>query len=166
MRRWRILSNAMQSLSASGWSIGSGGPTPPSNEMRGYEDACPGAADRIISLAEREANHRHQMDRGEADHSHQMDKDRLSLQGKLASRGQLIVGAVFLVMVAGGALLIHAGDSVSGLILVLTPFAGVLAKLLWPVEHDAESKKTPKKPEKKSKKRKAAGGEPEAAEAE
>lgn len=39
------------------------GPLPSSEEMQGYEQAHPGAADRILSMAEGEANHRRKMER-------------------------------------------------------------------------------------------------------
>lgn len=38
---------------------GFSGPLPPSEQFRRYEEVCPGAADRILGLAEREAEHRH-----------------------------------------------------------------------------------------------------------
>jgi uncharacterized membrane protein len=51
------------------------GPLPPSNEFAGYDKSLPGAAERILSLAEREAEHRHA-------------KENNAL--KLSRRGQLI----------------------------------------------------------------------------
>jgi len=36
------------------------GPLPPANQFAEYERALPGAADRILALAEKEAEHRHQ----------------------------------------------------------------------------------------------------------
>jgi uncharacterized membrane protein len=36
------------------------GPLPPANQFVEYERALPGAADRILALAEKEAEHRHQ----------------------------------------------------------------------------------------------------------
>jgi uncharacterized membrane protein len=37
------------------------GPLPTSSEFAGYDKALPGAADRILSLAEQEASHRHKV---------------------------------------------------------------------------------------------------------
>ena len=34
------------------------GPLPPSNEFGGYEQALPGAANRILAMAEQESDHR------------------------------------------------------------------------------------------------------------
>jgi uncharacterized membrane protein len=36
------------------------GPLPPANQFAEYEHTLPGAADRILALAEKEAEHRHQ----------------------------------------------------------------------------------------------------------
>ena len=36
------------------------GPLPPANQFAEYERTLPGAADRILALAEKEAEHRHQ----------------------------------------------------------------------------------------------------------
>ena len=38
------------------------GPLPHPEILAGYEDIVPGAADRILKMAEKEANHRHQID--------------------------------------------------------------------------------------------------------
>lgn len=42
-----------------GWA----GPYPPPDLLRGYEDVLPGSADRIISMAERQQEHRHSLER-------------------------------------------------------------------------------------------------------
>lgn len=39
------------------------GPIPPPNIIKGYEDILPGAAERIISMAERQSAHRQEMER-------------------------------------------------------------------------------------------------------
>ncbi|MBO5145317.1 MAG: DUF2335 domain-containing protein [Lachnospiraceae bacterium] len=39
------------------------GPIPPPNILSGYEELLPGAADRILSMAERQTQHRHSMEK-------------------------------------------------------------------------------------------------------
>lgn len=39
------------------------GPIPPPNIIRGYEEVLPGAADRIISMAEKQSQHRQHMEK-------------------------------------------------------------------------------------------------------
>lgn len=38
--------------------VGFGGPLPPAEEFARYEQVCPGAADRIIAMAENQSRHR------------------------------------------------------------------------------------------------------------
>jgi uncharacterized membrane protein len=64
------------------------GPLPPSTEFAGYDKALPGAAERILTLAEKEVEHRHKKE------------DNLI---KISNRGQIFgflvaimsIGAVF-----------------------------------------------------------------------
>jgi uncharacterized membrane protein len=64
------------------------GPLPNPRILAGYEDVQAGFAERIMAMAEREQEHRHQMDRKDLDQSY-----------GLASRGQ-IFGLVALVIMA------------------------------------------------------------------
>jgi uncharacterized membrane protein len=41
------------------------GPLPTSREFKGYEQVLPGAADRIIAIAEKESEYRHDIERKE-----------------------------------------------------------------------------------------------------
>jgi len=45
------------------------GPLPTSKELSGYEQALPGAADRILAMAEKENEHRHQNEDKIVNHS-------------------------------------------------------------------------------------------------
>jgi uncharacterized membrane protein len=45
------------------------GPLPPAKEFRDYEQALPGAADRILTMAETQAEHRRKNDNKLLDHS-------------------------------------------------------------------------------------------------
>jgi len=45
------------------------GPLPPSKEFSGYEQALPGAANRILALTEQEAEHRRQNEKEIVQHS-------------------------------------------------------------------------------------------------
>ena len=48
---------------ATGWA----GPYPPPDILRGYEDVLPGSANRIISMAERQQAHRHDLEKAAVD---------------------------------------------------------------------------------------------------
>ena len=50
-------------ISASKHSVTYIAPIPTASELKGYEQVCKGAADRIISMAERQAEHRQHMEK-------------------------------------------------------------------------------------------------------
>lgn len=88
------------------------GPLPPADALEKYERVSPGAAKRIIAMAERESNHRHELERTLVDNEY-----------KQASRGQncaATLGALAIVLgtIAGilGAQL--AGSVIGGLVVV------------------------------------------------
>jgi uncharacterized membrane protein len=62
------------------------GPLPTSEEFQGYDQALPGAADRILAIAEKESEHRHGI-----------EKDELKIKG----RGQIF--AFFISIISLGA---------------------------------------------------------------
>lgn len=82
------------------------GPLPPPDVLHGYEQVLPGAAERIVAMAEREQGHRHQVE------------DRV-----VKSEGRLgVVGLVFALLIALAVLgasvwLIRSGNSVEGTVL-------------------------------------------------
>ena len=45
------------------------GPLPPANEFASYDQALPGAAERILTIAEKEVEHRHKNETKIVDHS-------------------------------------------------------------------------------------------------
>lgn len=62
------------------------GPIPAPDDLMRYEQITPGLADRIMSMAENEAEHRQQQER-----------ELLSVNGKLANRQQneVVIGQIF-----------------------------------------------------------------------
>ena len=85
---------------------------PPADELEKYERVSPGAAERIIAMAERESSHRHELEKSLIDNEY-----------KQASKGQncaVIIGALAIICgtIAGilGAQL--AGSVIGGLVVV------------------------------------------------
>lgn len=61
-------SDNRQSIQATSRKVSfSSGPIPPPEILKGYEQTLPGAADRIIAMAEKETNHRHDMEKSTSD---------------------------------------------------------------------------------------------------
>ena len=97
-------------------------PLPPIEEFRGYEDVLPGAADRILSMAEERAAHHQSM--------------QVSRMGSLDRTTRLIVflGAAIVLSVVGSVLaialmLISRGYSISGAVVGVADIAGVVIAL-------------------------------------
>lgn len=69
------------------------GPVPPPDILKGYEEILPGAAERMLSMAEKEQNHRHQIDTTETTIEKSFHRD----EAKRDARGQYIAAflAVF-----------------------------------------------------------------------
>lgn len=88
------------------------GPLPPAEQMRAYEDVLPGSADRILRMAERQQDHRH-------------DLERMTVkEATNRSWWGLRLGFVITVLVVGvGAATILTGHSAVGLALVLADLA-------------------------------------------
>lgn len=89
----------------------SAGPLPQPETLGGYEDIVPGAADRIITMAENQLAHRHEQDTERLGH----ESTRLSADIKLEGRGQWMAFVVALTALLGGMGLLAFDKSVAGL---------------------------------------------------
>lgn len=91
------------------------GPIPSPEDLRGYEDVQAGLADRLVSMAEREQDHRHTQE---------------SLDGQearsRARSGQWIAAALMTFMLAGGIVLAYTGREGTG----ATAIIGTLGMLM------------------------------------
>jgi uncharacterized membrane protein len=91
------------------------GPLPMPSMLQGYEDVVPGAAERIIKLAEDEAVHRRQM-------------DGAFVRYRLLSL--ILAGAVVLGALGGGFYLIAAGSQAEGIATVTGTITALAAVFL------------------------------------
>lgn len=87
--------------------------------LAGYEEALPGAADRILKMAE-------------AQQAHRLSIEDKVIDGNIVSEwiGTVAGGMVALVAIIGAMVLIAIGKSVEGLALVILEAAGVAAVFL------------------------------------
>lgn len=88
------------------------GPLPPPTILRQYDEILPGAAERILAMAERQAGHRQSLEAS-------------VIGGNIRDQrlGVIFGFIVALLVVAVGALLLSNGKSVIGLAAVLSPLA-------------------------------------------
>ena len=106
------------------------GPLPHPDILKGYDEVCPGAADRIIRMAESQQQHRRDI-----------EARVVSGNVKAQARGQhyaLIVLVAFAVI--GGALL-FMGKSTDGLVTMITPLVGVAGLFIYGRREQANERK-------------------------
>lgn len=96
------------------------GPLPPPSVLQGYEDVLPGAAERIVHMAEKEQSQRHTLD------------DSLAASvTRQQERGQW-----FAFMLGGGALalaafMVHAGHPIYAIVTTVSSIATLAGALIY-----------------------------------
>jgi uncharacterized membrane protein len=95
------------------------GPLPPPSLFRRYDEALPGAAERILAMAEKEQDHRHEW-------------ERKALQGEIGySRLGLWLGAMALVLDLAAVVYVAAnGQEWSASILAAIGIAGIIGAVI------------------------------------
>lgn len=96
------------------------GPLPPPAALEQFERSAPGAADRILGMAEREEDHRHNQEQA-----------MLRSDAQARSRGQWMAFLVAFVIIVGGIWLIYKGKQWEGLVAVLTPLATIIGIFIY-----------------------------------
>jgi uncharacterized membrane protein len=81
------------------------GPLPLPQHLEKYEDVCPGAADRIIAMAE-----------GQAKHRQEMENTVIRANGRNSTLGVVIGGGVAVLAIVCGTHIIESGYELSGYI--------------------------------------------------
>ncbi len=98
------------------------GPLPPPTFVRSYEDTLPGAADRILTITEKQQDHRHSMESARLQNEITLQQRDLAF----VTRGQWM-GFVFGILALFGAvLLVIVGQSLEGLTAMLLPVATII----------------------------------------
>ncbi len=103
------------------------GPLPPPETFRGYEDVSPGAADRIISMAEREQGHRHACDLQLLDAERAQQKELASFE----RRGQTFGFWLAVLGLVGSFGLVLAGMTTAGAVTLLAEVGALIAVSVW-----------------------------------
>lgn len=91
------------------------GPLPPPAALEQFERASPGAADRILNMAEREEEHR-------------QDLERIVVRSEIKARnqGQFLGFLIAAITLVGGIWLVYEGKDWPGLVAILTPLVGLV----------------------------------------
>lgn len=103
------------------------GPLPPPEILIKYNEACPGAAERILAMAEKNQTHRHQLEQ------------RVIPSGILTERiGQILGFILYLATIASGTYLVANNKDLVGIVQMLVS-TGTFAALYF--KGQAEKKK-------------------------
>jgi uncharacterized membrane protein len=89
------------------------GPLPTSGEFQGYEQALPGTANRILVIAEKESEHRHNIEKGEL---------------KIKGRGQIFALAISVLSLIAVGLSIYFSQPIASIaptIIAITGLASI-----------------------------------------
>lgn len=109
------------------------GPIPPAGQLAQYEDVLPGLADRIVGMAERNAAHRHSL-----------EKAVVEGNVRAQARGQVCAFILALVVLGVGCWLLIEGKTGLGLWLMLgdvLALAGVFLGARWMQKKERESRR-------------------------
>jgi uncharacterized membrane protein len=107
------MSNKNQVHVTSSQSLMYSGPLPPSKELENYNQTLPGAADRILTIAEKESEHRHSIE----------DKEI-----KIKGRGQIFALIISVLSLAGIGLSIFFNQPIASIapaIIAITGLASI-----------------------------------------
>jgi uncharacterized membrane protein len=95
------------------------GPLPHPSTLAGYEDILPGCADRILTMAEQQIEHRRDIE------SRLVDAEIVTRQ-----RGQACGLMVVIACVLGGVYLLSQDKNITGLVAMLTPISLLVAAFI------------------------------------
>ena len=96
------------------------GPLPPSFMLKEYEEILPGAADRILKMAEQQASHRQSI-----------EKTVIDSKSKAEILGVIFAGLIGLSAIVGGFVLIYIGRSGEGIAAIITSLASLIGAYLY-----------------------------------
>ncbi len=102
------------------------GPIPHPEILAKYEDVLPGAADRIIQMAERESAHRQSLEKYDAEAALELNRRNESLAFYSGVCGQIVAGIITVLAIAGGVICILNGHIWPGGFLGGSPIAAIV----------------------------------------
>lgn len=105
---------------------GFSGPLPHPRILADYEITLPGCADRIVAMAERQAEHRLAQEAKEEAHRHAQEAKVIDSNCRAQDRGPLLGFALCMGTLLAGTFLIYQGREVSGLVAILTALTAVV----------------------------------------
>jgi uncharacterized membrane protein len=100
--------------------VGFSGPLPPPSILARYDEVVPGAANRILTMAEQQSAHRRDLEHAV-----------VTSNVKLAARGQQLTFVLAMVALVGGFYLVSIDKDAEGIGSIVTAVAGLVGVFLW-----------------------------------
>jgi uncharacterized membrane protein len=116
----KTLKKQKSALIAATAEIRRSGPLPDAEQMQGYENTLPGAADRIIAMAEQQAAHRQALENAS-----------LKAEVHLSILGLIFAFVLSLIVMIGGGLLVYHGSKIPGTMISLGAIASLCAVFIY-----------------------------------
>lgn len=112
-------------------SISYTGPLPPAAEFDRYESTLPGAAHRILAMAESQSSHRWQIERQQADTTREIQLRLVDVWSRNTKWGMICGTFISTVAIAGGIALAWSGKSAAGLGTIITALVGLVGSFVY-----------------------------------
>ena len=96
------------------------GVIPPPTAMEGYEKVCPGAADRILAMAENDLKHKHEIETKEQDSIVRCRDEVLNSEISNFRRGQYFGFVIIVIALIGGFYLVLNNQKIGGYITLVS----------------------------------------------
>lgn len=116
----------------------SSSPLPPAEVLAEYEKLQPGAVDRLITMAEKEADNRHEI-----------QKEVIKNSFHIERLGQIVGLTIFLVALIFGFVLILQDKPIMGMVSVIGSMVAVVSLFIYGRESEQHNSDTEKKPTRK-----------------
>jgi uncharacterized membrane protein len=113
-----------------------GGPLPPPQILEAYERACPGAAHRIIELAEAQSEHRRRME----DKALEGQISAIGMQFRESRRGQIFAFCISAFFLACGSVVVLYGHPWPGSVFGTLGVGGIVTTFINGRENKKDSK--------------------------
>ena len=103
--------------------------------VEGYENLCPGAADRILKMAEDELEHKRELEKKDQDSI--IECRELALKWEIKTNIISVLCAFLLIfsMIVGGFILLFKGKKIEGFVSIVTAVSAVIGSVLWKWRH-------------------------------
>ncbi len=96
------------------------GPLPPPEILRSYEAACPGAAERILAMAE-----------GQIAHRQALEKQMVASRCRSQNRGPLLGFVMGVLVISIGGICLWQGKDIAGLVALVGALAAVVIPFVY-----------------------------------